>query len=67
MKTFATLLLALTLITLTWYSLGWIALLVIPSVALFALMTFAPLLTDWAQREELVSSKPILDKRSTPC
>lgn len=67
MKTFATLLLALTLIALTWYSLGWIALLVIPSVALFALMTFAPLLTDWAQREEIVAPHPALDKRSTPC
>lgn len=67
MKTFATILLALTFIAMTWYSLGWVALLVIPSIALFALMTFAPLLTGWAQREESVNTNPALDKRSAPC
>ena len=56
MKTLATLLIALALIALTWYSLGWISLLVLPSIALFALMTFAPLIVDWAQQDELRNS-----------
>jgi len=60
MKTFVTILAALTLIALTWISLGWIALLVIPSIALFALMTFAPLLTEWAQQEDLGNAGPAI-------
>ncbi len=66
MKTFALTLLALLLALLTWYSLGWIALLVVPSLALFTLMTFVPLLTEWAQDEELDSSRGALNKPSSP-
>lgn len=66
MKTFVLTLLALFLALLTWYSLGWIALLVVPSLALFTLMTFAPLLSDWAQREEATYSADVIEKRSAP-
>lgn len=66
MKTFALTLLALLLALLTWYSLGWIALLVVPSLALFTLMTFVPLLTEWAQDEEVDSSRRALKKPSSP-
>lgn len=51
MKTLVITLMAVVLIALTWISLGWTALLVIPSLALFALMSFTPLLTAWAQDE----------------
>lgn len=66
MKTFALTLLALLLALLTWYSLGWIALLVVPSLALFTLMTFVPLLTEWAQDEEVDSSRGVLKEPSSP-
>ena len=68
MKTFATVLLLLTLITLTWLSLGWIALLVIPFIALYALMTFAPLLEEWPQEQyETARPRQALKERSAPC
>ncbi|MFW6068940.1 MAG: hypothetical protein ACOC9E_05100 [Chloroflexota bacterium] len=66
MKTFALTLLALILALLTWNSLGWIALLVVPSLALFTLMTFVPLMTEWAQVEEVNSSPGALKKPSSP-
>lgn len=66
MKTFGLTLLALILALLTWYSLGWIALLVVPSLALFTLMTFVPLLTEWAQHEEIEHSRDVLKKSSSP-
>lgn len=66
MKTFVLTVLALFLALLTWYSLGWIALLVVPSLALFTVMTFAPLLNEWAQREESEYSPEVIKKHSTP-
>lgn len=67
LKTLITILLMLVLATLTWMSLGWVSLLVIPSITLFALMTFAPLLSDWAQREALSQQNPAIEKQSAPC
>lgn len=66
MKTFVLTLLALLLALLTWYSLGWIALLVVPSLALFTVMTFVPLLTKWAQEEESKYSPDVAKKHSAP-
>lgn len=66
MKTFVTVLIAMTLTVLTWASLGWVAFLVIPSIALFALMTFTPLLTDWAQRQESADAVSVMEKHSAP-
>lgn len=65
MKTFVLTLLALLLALFTWYSLGWIALLVVPSLALFTLMTFVPLLTEWAQHEDVDASRGALKKPSS--
>ncbi len=67
MKTFVTLLIVVTLVILTWITLGWVAFLVVPSIALFALMTFAPLLTNWAQREERRDARPVIQNHSAPC
>lgn len=64
MKKFALAALALIIITATWISLGWIAILVIPAIALFALLTFAPLIVDWAQINEPAS---LPNNRATPC
>lgn len=63
MKTIAILLLALILSGLIWLSLGWVAYFVIPSLALFALMAFAPLITNWAQREETAIPSRAVEKR----
>lgn len=64
MKTLFVILLTVSLIALTWISLGWMALLVVPSMALFALMTFAPALVDWAQRDELRDSQAAIRKHA---
>lgn len=64
MKALLIIFMAMALVTLTWISLGWVALLVIPSIGLFALMTFAPLLIAWAQGEELGSADPSIKKQS---
>lgn len=66
MKTLGLTLLALVVALFTWYSLGWIALLVVPSLALFTLMTFVPLLTEWAQHEESEQPRDNLQKPSSP-
>lgn len=67
MKTFLLVLLIVGLIALTWISLGWVALLVVPSMALFAMMTFTPLLTAWARGEELRNGEATLKNHSAPC
>lgn len=64
MKTLFVILLTVTLIALTWISLGWLALLVVPTMALFALMTFAPVLVDWAERDELRDSQAEIRKHA---
>ncbi len=58
MRTFIAVTLALALIAVTWYTLGWIALLVVPAMALFGLMTFAPLHDEWPQHGGTSSTTP---------
>lgn len=64
MKTLSITFLVLSLMALTWLSLGWMALLVVPSLALFVLMTFTPLLTTWAQEDELRYSQALVRKHT---